>query len=68
MSSTSLKVVSGEGSGDGNGVSGRPPIQRRRTRSVRVRDLIIGSEGPISVQSMCATKTQDIEATCRLKK
>lgn len=26
-------------------------------------DLIIGSQGPISVQSMCATKTQDIEAT-----
>lgn len=64
MSSSSLKVVSGEGSGDGNG-SGRPPIQRRKTRSVRVGDLIIGSEGPISVQSMCATKTQDIEATCR---
>lgn len=38
-------------------------IQRRKTRSVRVRDLIIGSEGPISVQSMCATKTQNIEET-----
>lgn len=38
-------------------------IKRRKTRSVRVGDLIIGSEGPISVQSMCATKTQDIEAT-----
>ncbi len=32
---------------------------------MRVGDLVIGSEGPISVQSMCATKTQDIEATCR---
>jgi len=42
-----------------------PRITRRKTRSVRVGDLIIGSEGPISVQSMCATKTQDIEATCR---
>lgn len=38
-------------------------IARRKTRSVRVGDLIIGSEGPISVQSMCATKTQDVEAT-----
>jgi (E)-4-hydroxy-3-methylbut-2-enyl-diphosphate synthase len=42
-----------------------PKIVRRKTRSVRVRDLIIGSEGPISVQSMCATKTQDLEATTR---
>lgn len=40
-----------------------PKITRRKTRSVRVRDLIIGSDGPISVQSMCATKTQDIPAT-----
>lgn len=47
------------------GLNAGPKITRRRTRSVRVRDLIIGSEGPISVQSMCATKTQDIEATTR---
>lgn len=40
-----------------------PKITRRKTRSVKVRDLIIGSAGPISVQSMCATKTQDIPAT-----
>lgn len=40
-------------------------IQRRKTRSVRVRDLIIGSAGPISAQSMCATKTQDLEATTK---
>jgi len=38
-------------------------IIRRKTRSVSVRDLGIGSEHPISVQSMCATKTQDVEAT-----
>jgi (E)-4-hydroxy-3-methylbut-2-enyl-diphosphate synthase len=42
-----------------------PRISRRKTRSVRVGDLIIGSEGPISVQSMCATKTQDLAATTR---
>jgi (E)-4-hydroxy-3-methylbut-2-enyl-diphosphate synthase len=48
------------------GGSGTPmKITRRKTRSVRVGDLIIGSEGPISCQSMCATKTQDIEATTR---
>jgi (E)-4-hydroxy-3-methylbut-2-enyl-diphosphate synthase len=38
-------------------------IVRRKTRSVLVRDLVIGSEGPISVQSMCATKTQNIAET-----
>lgn len=40
-------------------------IIRRKTRSVRVGDLIIGSESHISTQSMCATKTQDVEATVR---
>jgi (E)-4-hydroxy-3-methylbut-2-enyl-diphosphate synthase len=47
------------------GISSGPKITRRKTRSVRVGDLIIGSEGPISVQSMCATKTQDLGATTR---
>ncbi len=42
-----------------------PRITRRKTRRVRVGDLIIGSDGPISVQSMCATKTQDLEATTK---
>ena len=46
-------------------INSGPKITRRKTRSVRVRDLIIGSAGPVSVQSMCATKTQDIEATVR---
>lgn len=40
-----------------------PKITRRKTRSVIVRDLVLGSAGKISVQSMCATKTQDIPAT-----
>lgn len=40
-------------------------IKRRKTRSVFVGDLIIGSESHISVQSMCATRTQDLEATIR---
>lgn len=38
-------------------------IIRRKTRSVRVGSLFIGSEHPIALQSMCATKTQDILAT-----
>lgn len=38
-------------------------VVRRVTRPVQVRDLIIGGTSPISVQSMCATKTQDIPAT-----
>ena len=43
--------------------SSGPKITRRKTRSVRVGDLVIGSESHISVQSMCATKPQDIKAT-----
>jgi (E)-4-hydroxy-3-methylbut-2-enyl-diphosphate synthase len=46
-------------------INAAPKIARRKTRSVLVRDLVIGSEGQISVQSMCATKTQDLEATTR---
>ena len=38
-------------------------IKRKPTRTVTVGDLKIGSQHPISVQSMCATRTQDIEAT-----
>lgn len=33
------------------------------TRQVKVRDLLIGGGAPISVQSMCATHTRDVEAT-----
>ena len=40
-------------------------IVRRKTRAVKVRDLIIGADAPISVQSMCATPTRDIAATLR---
>lgn len=38
-------------------------LPRRKTRAVAVRDLHIGGGAPISVQSMAATHTQDIEAT-----
>ena len=37
--------------------------QRRHTRSVRVGKIEIGGNSPIAVQSMCATKTRDIDAT-----
>ncbi len=36
---------------------------RRRTRQLMVRDVGVGSDHPISVQSMCTTKTHDINAT-----
>lgn len=38
-------------------------IQRNPTRGVRVGDLTIGDGHPIAVQSMTATKTQNVEAT-----
>lgn len=36
---------------------------RKGTRVVRIGDLEIGGNNPIAVQSMCATRTQDISAT-----
>jgi (E)-4-hydroxy-3-methylbut-2-enyl-diphosphate synthase len=36
---------------------------RRETRQLMVRDVGVGSDHPISVQSMCTTKTHDINAT-----
>ncbi|MCA9396023.1 MAG: (E)-4-hydroxy-3-methylbut-2-enyl-diphosphate synthase [Candidatus Omnitrophica bacterium] len=35
----------------------------RKTRVIQVRDLKIGGNNPIAVQSMCATRTQDIDDT-----
>jgi (E)-4-hydroxy-3-methylbut-2-enyl-diphosphate synthase len=37
--------------------------KRNPTRSVRVGRAFIGAAHPIAVQSMCATRTQDIDAT-----
>ncbi len=37
----------------------------KTTRKVHVKDLVIGGGAPISVQSMCATRTQDVESTIR---
>ncbi len=36
---------------------------RNPTRSVRVGSVAIGSRHPVAVQSMCATRTQDVDAT-----
>lgn len=38
-------------------------IERKPTRKVRVAGTFIGGGSPIAVQSMCATRTQDIDAT-----
>lgn len=37
--------------------------RRNQTRQVRIGGISIGGGEPIAVQSMCATKTQDVEAT-----
>ncbi|MDA7662876.1 (E)-4-hydroxy-3-methylbut-2-enyl-diphosphate synthase [Pirellulaceae bacterium] len=41
-------------------------ITRNPTRSVKVGSIFIGDNNPIAVQSMTATKTQDIDATVEL--
>ena len=38
-------------------------IKRRKTRVIKVGDVKIGGENPISVQSMTNTLTTDIKAT-----
>ncbi|MCB9483885.1 MAG: (E)-4-hydroxy-3-methylbut-2-enyl-diphosphate synthase [Dehalococcoidia bacterium] len=42
-----------------------PTIHRKPTRAVRIGSITVGGGAPIAVQSMAATKTQDIEATTR---
>lgn len=37
--------------------------ERHKTRVVRIGDVTIGGENPIRIQSMCNTKTEDVEAT-----
>jgi (E)-4-hydroxy-3-methylbut-2-enyl-diphosphate synthase len=39
------------------------PISRKPTRAVKIGSVTIGGGQPIVVQSMCATKTADVEAT-----
>ena len=40
-------------------------LARNPTRTVRIGSLSIGAGHPIAVQSMCATKTSDVDATVR---
>ena len=40
-------------------------IQRRRTRPVQVKHVVIGGDAPVSIQSMTKTDTADVEATVR---
>ena len=42
-----------------------PQSQRNPTRSVQIGAITIGADHPIAVQSMAATRTQDIKATVR---
>tara|TARA_B100001123_G_scaffold160150_1_gene185047 strand:- start:1759 stop:2868 length:1110 start_codon:yes stop_codon:yes gene_type:complete len=39
-------------------------INRRKTKIVKVGNVLIGGDNPISVQSMTNTSTKDIKATC----
>ena len=39
------------------------PLDRRPTRAIAVGPVRVGGDSPIVVQSMCATKTRDIDAT-----
>ncbi|WP_375484142.1 flavodoxin-dependent (E)-4-hydroxy-3-methylbut-2-enyl-diphosphate synthase [uncultured Mycobacterium sp.] len=50
----------------GLGMPASPPptlSPRRKTRQLMVGNVGVGSEYPISVQSMCTTKTHDVNAT-----
>jgi (E)-4-hydroxy-3-methylbut-2-enyl-diphosphate synthase len=38
-------------------------VERRVTRQIRVGDVAVGSDAPVSVQSMTTTKTADVDAT-----
>ncbi|MCK5127427.1 MAG: flavodoxin-dependent (E)-4-hydroxy-3-methylbut-2-enyl-diphosphate synthase [candidate division Zixibacteria bacterium] len=41
------------------------PIERRKSRAVKIGDVIIGGNFPIAIQSMTTTDTRDIEATVK---
>ncbi len=36
---------------------------RRKTKQVKIRNVAIGGDAPVSIQSMCTSDTRDIEAT-----
>ncbi|WP_082093522.1 flavodoxin-dependent (E)-4-hydroxy-3-methylbut-2-enyl-diphosphate synthase [Demequina sediminicola] len=50
----------------GLGMPAMPPptlAPRRKTRKIKVGDIYVGGDAPVSVQSMTTTKTHDINAT-----
>ncbi|NLH00692.1 MAG: flavodoxin-dependent (E)-4-hydroxy-3-methylbut-2-enyl-diphosphate synthase, partial [Clostridiales bacterium] len=38
-------------------------MRREHTKIIKVGNISIGGDSPVSVQSMCSTKTEDIDAT-----
>ncbi len=38
-------------------------MERKKTREIRIGDVIIGGNNPIAIQSMCNTKTADVKST-----
>ena len=38
-------------------------MNRNQTKEVRIRDVVIGGDHPIAIQSMTNTRTEDVEAT-----
>ena len=57
-----LDARRGEGA-RGHGIRLKVVMKRNPTRSVKVGSVSLGAGHPVAVQSMCATRTQDIEAT-----
>jgi (E)-4-hydroxy-3-methylbut-2-enyl-diphosphate synthase len=48
------------------GMPAVPPnrlVPRRKSRQVRVGDVLVGGDAPVSVQSMTTTKTADVDST-----
>ena len=48
-----------------NSHSNQSYIQRKHTRKIKVGDIFIGGDSPITIQSMTNTKTSDISATVK---
>ena len=40
-------------------------LERQKTRVVKVGNRLLGGDNPILIQSMCNTKTKDVEATVK---
>ena len=46
-----------------NSIQNRNQIERRKTKTVRIGDRLIGGGNPILIQSMTNTRTEDVKAT-----